>query len=238
MAKLGINIDHVATLREVRKTVEPDPIKAAFECVDAGCDSIVCHLRKDRRHIQDEDLFMLKGQVTVPLNMEMSIDDEIVDIACLVRPDQATIVPENRKEITTEGGLDVASNVQKVKEITKKLKDHGIGVSLFIDPEIRQLEAAVLSGAGMVEIHTGRYAEEFLTGTAAGDEIANIAEMVKKGIEMGLKVASGHGLTYENVVPVARIPGMYELNIGHSVISNSVFWGIKAAVTRMKRLVG
>lgn len=236
MIKLGINIDHVATLREARKTLEPDPLRAALESIEAGCDSIVCHLRKDRRHIQDEDLFRLKSQVTVPLNMEMSVDDEIVGIACLLRPDQATIVPENRKEITTEGGLDVVGNLEKVKEVAGRLKSSGTKVSLFIDPELRQLEASVAAGVEMVELHTGRYAEEFLTGTEAEDELEKIKEMVKAGLGMGLTVASGHGLTYDNVVPVARIEGMYELNIGHSVISNSVFMGIKEAVRRMKEI--
>ncbi len=237
MVKLGINIDHVATLREARKTLEPDPVKAALESIESGADSIVCHLRKDRRHIQDEDLFRLKRQVTVPLNMEMSVDPEIVEIACLVKPDQVTIVPENRQEITTEGGLDVLCHLKKVKDASKKLKDSGIKVSLFIDPEIRQLEAAVSAGAGIVELHTGRYAEEFLTGTAAEEELEKIKEMVTAGMEMGLMVASGHGLTYENVAPVARVNGMCELNIGHSVISNSVFMGIREAVRRMKELI-
>lgn len=237
MVKLGINIDHVATLRQARKTVEPDPVRAALECIEAGCDSIVCHLRKDRRHIQDEDLFKLKRKVKVPLNMEMSVDPEIVDIACLLRPDQATIVPENRQEVTTEGGLDVVCNLKKVKEVSEKLKDSGIKVSLFIDPTISQLEASVSAGVKIVEFHTGRYAERFLTGMAAEEELDEIRKAVEAGLKMGLTVASGHGLTYDNVVPVARIPGMHELNIGHSVISNSVFWGIKEAVRRMKELI-
>lgn len=237
MIKLGINIDHVATIREARKTIEPDPVKAALISIEAGCDSIVCHLRKDRRHIQDDDLFRLKKQITVPLNMEMSVNDEIVDIACLVKPDQATIVPENRMEITTEGGLDVLCNLKKVKEVAEKLKSRGIKVSLFIDPEIEQIRASVSAGVKIVEFHTGRYAERFLTGTGAEEELEKLKEMVKIGTQMGLTVASGHGLTFENVVPVARIPGMYELNIGHSVISNSVFMGIKEAVIRMKELI-
>lgn len=237
MVKLGVNIDHVATLREARKTIEPDPVKAAQESIEAGCDSIVSHLRKDRRHIQDDDLFRLKGLITVPLNMEMSIDPEIVDIACLVRPNMATIVPENRRELTTEGGLDVFGNLKKIKEVTQRLKDSGIEVSLFVDPEIHQLEASVSVGAGIVELHTGCYAEKFLRLGSADDELEKINKMVIAGMGMGLKVSSGHGLTYDNVVPVARIPGMFELNIGHSIISNSVFWGIKDAVRRMKELI-
>jgi pyridoxine 5-phosphate synthase len=237
MVKLGINIDHVATLREARKTVEPDPVKAALESIEAGCDSIVCHLRKDRRHIQDEDLFKLKRQVTVPLNMEMSVASEIVDIACLLKPQQATIVPENRQELTTEGGLDVLGNMNKVKEVAGRLKDSGIKVSLFVDPQLRQLEASAACGVEIVELHTGRYAEAFLTGMDTENELAEISEMVKAGTGMGLIVASGHGLTYDNVVSVARIPGMHELNIGHSIISNSVFIGIGAAVRRMKELI-
>lgn len=238
MVKLGVNIDHVATLREARKTIEPDPVKASREAIEAGCDSIVCHLRKDRRHIQDEDLFRLKREVSVPLNMEMSVDPEIVDIVCLLKPEQATIVPENRLEVTTEGGLDVSGKLKKIKEVSEKLKDSGIKVSLFIDPEIRQLKAALDAGVAMVELHTGRYAEEFLTGTSAREELKKINEMVEAGMKMGLTVASGHGLTYENVKPISRIPGMYELNIGHSIISNSVFMGIREAVRRMKEIVG
>lgn len=237
MVKLGVNIDHVATLREARQTLEPDPVRAAIESIEAGADSIVCHLRKDRRHIQDEDLFRLKREVKVPLNMEMSLDPEIVDIACIVRPDQATIVPENRREVTTEGGLDVLCGLKKVKEASDRLKDLGIKVSLFIDPQISQLEAALKAGVGMVEFHTGRYAEEFLTGTAAAEEIEKLREVVEAGVKMGLTVAAGHGLTYENVSPIARIKGMYELNIGHSIISNSVFMGVKEAVRLMKELM-
>ncbi|HPN72909.1 MAG TPA: pyridoxine 5'-phosphate synthase [Candidatus Omnitrophota bacterium] len=237
MIKLGVNIDHVATLREARKTVEPDPVRAAIECVEAGCDSIVCHLRKDRRHIQDEDLFMIKRAINAPLNMEMSVDSEIVDIACLLRPQQATIVPENRREITTEGGLDVACNLKKIREVAGRLKDSGIRASLFIDPELKQLEASVSAGVKMVEFHTGRYAEGFLTGMAAEKELEEIKNMTARALEMGLIVAAGHGLTYGNVAAVAHISGIYELNIGHSIISNSVFWGIKEAVRRMKELI-
>ncbi len=237
MPKLGVNIDHVATLREARKTIEPDPVKAALECEQAGCDSIVCHLRKDRRHVQDEDLFRLKKEVRLPINMEMSVDPEIVDIICLLRPFQATIVPENRQEITTEGGLDVRGNLDEVMFVSKKLKDSGILVSLFIDPDIIQLESAVSAGVDMVEFHTGLYAENFISGGGYEAELQNLAIMVKKGVDMGIRVAAGHGLTYDNVAPVAAIENLYELNIGHSIISKSVFTGIGRAVRQMKELM-
>jgi pyridoxine 5-phosphate synthase len=238
MVKLGVNIDHVATVREARKTFEPDPVDAVSECEKAGCDGIVCHLRKDRRHINDTDLDKIKKAVKTRLNMEMSVDDEIVDIACRVRPDQATLVPENRQEITTEGGLDVEGNLEKIRTVVDKLQKEGIEVSLFIDPEPAQVEASVRAGVKMIEFHTGRYAEEFNRGGDHEEELRNLGKMTGLALGKGLTVCAGHGLTYHNVTPIARIKGMYELNIGHSIISRSIFAGIGNAVREMKELIG
>ncbi len=238
MVKLGVNIDHVATVREARKTVEPDPVDAVSECEKAGCDGIVCHLRKDRRHINDSDLDRIKKAVKTRLNMEMSVDAGIVDIACRVRPDQATLVPENRQEITTEGGLDVEGNLEKVKAVVDRLQKEGIAVSLFIDPEPAQVEASARAGVKIIEFHTGRYAEEFNRGGDHGTELGNLGKMTELALGKGLTVCAGHGLTYHNVAPIARINGMYELNIGHSIISRSIFIGIGEAVRKMKELIG
>jgi pyridoxine 5-phosphate synthase len=237
MPKLGVNIDHVATVREARKTFEPDPVAAAFECEKAGCDGIVCHLRKDRRHINDKDLDLLKEKVATHLNMEMSVDPEIVDIACRVKPDQATLVPEKRQEITTEGGLDVVSNFDIVKSVVERLSKAGIKVSLFIDPEASQIEASKQAGVDMIELHTGRYAEEFAAGGGHEKELADLKEMSALAVDKGLVLCAGHGLTYENVTPVARIDGMHELNIGHSIISKALFTGIGKAVSEMRELI-
>jgi len=237
MVKLGVNIDHVATVREARKTFEPDPVEAAVLAEKAGCDGIVCHLRKDRRHIQDTDLRELKKSIKTRLNLEMSVDPEIVDIACGVRPDQATLVPENRQEITTEGGLDVIAKFDIVKSVVERLLSSGIEVSLFIDPVTEQVEASKKSGVKIIEFHTGRYAEAYNAGGDHLKELENLKEMAAAAINAGLTVCAGHGLNYNNVVPVARIKGMYELNIGHSIISRSVFVGIKDAVKEMKGLM-
>ncbi|MFH1797929.1 MAG: pyridoxine 5'-phosphate synthase [Candidatus Omnitrophota bacterium] len=237
MVKLGVNIDHVATVREARKTFEPDPIKAALECQSAGCDAIVCHLRKDRRHINDRDLDLLKKSVIVKLNMEMSIDPEIVEIACRVKPNQATLVPENRQEVTTEGGLDAVGNLEKVKSVVKRLSARGIEVSLFIDPETEQVDAAGECGVKTIEFHTGRYAEKFNSNGDYEKELRVLRDMTKYASIAGLTVCAGHGLTYGNVAHVARISKMYELNIGHSIISKAVFAGISLAVNEMKGLI-
>ncbi|MFH1877955.1 MAG: pyridoxine 5'-phosphate synthase [Candidatus Omnitrophota bacterium] len=237
MVKLGVNIDHVATLREARKTFEPSPVEALFECEKAGCDAIVCHLRKDRRHINDRDLDLIKNAVTTKLNMEMSVDPEIVDIACAVAPDQATLVPENRREITTEGGLDVAGNLDIVKSVVRRLTSAGIEVSLFIDPVADQIKASKDAGVNIIELHTGRYAEEFNSDGEYEKELAALRKMAEFAVGEGFTVCAGHGLTYANVVPVARIEGMYELNIGHSIIAKSVFTGIFEAVCLMKDLI-
>lgn len=237
MAKLGVNIDHVATVREARKTFEPDPVQAALESENAGCDSIVCHLRKDRRHIQDKDLDMLSKSVRTRFNQEMSVDHEIVDIALRIKPDQATIVPENRQEITTEGGLDVVSNLKRVSQVVGLMAREGIEVSLFIDPEDAQVDASLDSGVKIVEFHTGRYAEVFHAGGDHARELGVLTRASERAARKGLIVCAGHGLTYQNVRPVARIAGMHELNIGHSIISRAVFVGIAQAVREMKALI-
>ncbi|NQT33120.1 MAG: pyridoxine 5'-phosphate synthase [Candidatus Omnitrophica bacterium] len=237
MPKLGVNIDHVATVREARKTFEPDPVEAALQAEKAGCDGIVCHLRKDRRHINDDDLGSIKEAVTTRLNLEMSVDPQIVDIACGTKPDQATIVPENRREVTTEGGLDVAGNFDRVKEVISSLAACGIEVSLFIDPEEEQVKATSEAGAKVLEFHTGRFCEAFNRGEDYSKELEDIVRMTKFAIQEGLTACAGHGLNYQNAGPIARIEGMHELNIGHSIISRAVFVGLYEAVREMKDLI-
>ena len=250
MPKLGVNIDHVATLRQARYKVamrgvipEPDPVKAAVMCENAGCHSIVCHLREDRRHINDRDLEILKRIVKTKLNLEMSIAMAIVKIAKKIKPDQATLVPEKRQEVTTEGGLNVAKSVVKIKKVVKELQSCGIVVSLFIDPDKKQINAAKKTGAQFVEFHTGRYANACLTGRQVKDEKAVKNELdvlkdaAKAALKLKLKVNMGHGLNYTNVKEVAGIPGVEELNIGHSIISRAVFHGLDEAVREMLDLV-
>ncbi|MFA5143853.1 MAG: pyridoxine 5'-phosphate synthase [Candidatus Omnitrophota bacterium] len=236
MPKLGVNIDHVATLREARKTCIPDPVEAALVCEKAGCDSIVCHLREDRRHIKDDDVMRLRKVVTTRLNLEMSISPEIVKIACRIKPDQATLVPERRQEVTTEGGLDVKANLKRISSVTAKLKAAGIAASFFINPSIAQIDASHRCGAGIIELHTGEYAN---AGTAAARrrELAVLERAVEHALSLGLEVNAGHGLNYENVYDIARISGMNELNIGHAIISSAVFVGLSAAVDEMLELV-
>ncbi|MBU0605255.1 MAG: pyridoxine 5'-phosphate synthase [Candidatus Omnitrophica bacterium] len=235
MVKLGVNIDHVATVREARKSYEPDPIQAAKECVRAGCDSIVCHLREDRRHIKDADVKRLR-KVIGNLNLEMSIAKEIVDIACRIKPDQATLVPEKRQEITTEGGLDVRRNEACIKRAVARLHKNGIAVSLFINPSKEQIDATVRVGAGIIEFHTGEYANA--SGAAAVRRQLNILKRAAGYASgKGLIVNAGHGLNYKNVKAVAGIKDMNELNIGHSIISRAVFTGIARAVKEMAGLI-
>jgi pyridoxine 5-phosphate synthase len=237
MARLGVNIDHVATVRQARRTYEPDPVWAAALAELGGADGITIHLREDRRHIQDRDLRLLRETVTVKLNLELGASDEIVAIACQTRPDQATLVPESRQEITTEGGLDVAGQQRHIADVVAKLKDAGITVSLFLDPDQRQIDAAAAVGAEAVELHAGCYA------LARGEQAAT-AELVKLTnagrmvIERGLVLHAGHGLTYRNVLPVAAIAGMNELNIGHSIVARAVMVGFQQAVREMKDLIG
>jgi len=236
MAKLGVNIDHVATLREARKTYEPSPLDAAQECVAGGCDSIVCHLREDRRHIKDTDVVLLRELVKTRLNLEMSVASEIVDFACKIGPDQATLVPERRKEITTEGGLDVRKNEAKVRKVVSRLRVRGIDVSLFINPSKEQIDASVRTGAEIIELHTGEYANA--SGPRARRKQLKILERAARyALKKGLEVNAGHGLNYDNVKAVAGIRGMNELNIGHSIVSRAVFTGMRKAVAEMVRLI-
>ena len=232
MVKLGVNIDHVATVREARKTYEPSPVEAARLCEAAGCDSIVCHLREDRRHIKDADVRALGRAVRTRLNLEMSVASEIVGIACRIKPDQATLVPEKRKEVTTEGGLDVAGQEARIRAVVKKLSAAGIDVSLFINPSRKQIDASARTGAGIIELHTGEYANA-KGAKAVKRELARLEDAARYAISRGLEVNAGHGLNYDNVKPVTRIKGMNELNIGHSIISCAVFCGIGKATRQM-----
>ena len=236
MSKLGVNIDHIATLRQARRGKEPDPILAAMLCELSGVDSIVVHLRKDRRHINDRDLEILRQIVKTRLNLEMSINKEIVGIACSVGPDQSTLVPEKREELTTEGGLDIVSNKNKIKEVIKRLKAKGITVSLFIDPEKKQIDSAKEVEADFIELHTGRYAES-KNEQDASRELNAIIDSTNYAINLELRVNAGHGLNYQNVKPVAGISGIEELNIGHSIISRAAFVGLQQAVREMLDLI-
>lgn len=236
MPKLGVNIDHVATIREARKTVEPDPVWAACICELAGCHSVVVHLRQDRRHISDRDLSILRKTVRTRLNLEMSTIKEIVDIACKIKPDQSTLVPERRAELTTEGGLNAAAAGLKLERVMTRLRKNGIKTSLFIDPDKKQINASKDSGVDFIEIHTGRYANA-RNERQRGYEIERIYETVQYAISIGLKVNAGHGLTYQNVKDIANIPGIEELNIGHSIISRAVLVGLDRAVREMLALI-
>ena len=233
-AKLNVNIDHVATVREARKTDEPDPVEAARRCEEAGAQGITAHLREDRRHIQDRDVESLARSVTTVFNFELAASRKIVDIACRLQPFQATLVPERREEITTEGGLNLEADTPRLREAIQRLTDAGCRVSLFIDPDPVTIARARDLGVPAVELHTGHYAHTWRTDQRALDELAAAA---RRGRESGLAVHAGHGLTYQNVQPVARIEEIEELNIGHSVISRSVFDGIRSAVKEMLRLV-
>lgn len=236
MAKLGVNIDHVATLRQARGGDEPDPIDAAIICEKAGCDSIVAHLREDRRHISDEDVIKLKDTVKTRFNLEMSVSKDIVKAAMDAKPHQATLVPEKREELTTEGGLDVLSNMQRVSEVIGRLQSGGIEVSLFIDPEQTQIEASKKAGARIIEIHTGRYANA-KNSKEVEREFSAISNAVKIARGLGMAVNAGHGLNYRNVKRIAGIKEIEELNIGHSIIAHSVFVGLGNAVKEILALV-
>jgi pyridoxine 5-phosphate synthase len=240
-AKLNVNIDHVATIREARKTIEPSIITAAVMCEQAGANGITVHLRQDRRHIQDKDIELLRGVVTTYLNVEMAATDEMVEIALRTGPDAVSLVPENPSEITTEGGLNVIDNFDQVKNAVEKLKQSDIFVSIFIDPDEKQIEAAKNAGAQQIELCTAEYAELTLSSRAAHGEGAERAaaevERIKKTAafakNLGLMVAAGHGLTYRNVGSLAAIPEITEFNIGHNIISRSVFVGLDQAVKEM-----
>ena len=236
MPHLGVNIDHVATLRQARRGAEPDPVWAAAEAELAGARCITLHLREDRRHIQDRDLRLLRETVQVKLNLEMAVTDEMIRIACDVRPDQATLVPEGREEITTEGGLAVAGAEARIADAVRRLQETGIIVSLFVGPEPAHVEAYAATGAEAVEFHTGDYANA-AEGPERDGRLARLIESARLAREAGLVVHAGHGLNYVNVRPIAQIPGMTELNIGHSIVSRAVFVGLRRAVSEMVRLV-
>jgi pyridoxine 5-phosphate synthase len=232
--RLYINIDHVATLREARKTDEPDPVEAARLCQEAGADGITAHLREDRRHIQDHDVERLATAVEV-LNLELATSADVLAIACRVRPYQATLVPERREEITTEGGLDLGRPNPRLRETIRRLEEAGARVSLFIDPDLRTLDAAKDLGVPAVELHTGRYAHSWRQNDNALEELGRAA---RHAADMGLFVHAGHGLTYANVRPVAAIPEIEELNIGHSVMSRAIMVGMREAVHGMREAMG
>ena len=235
MVLLGVNIDHVATLRQARGGLEPDTVRAAIIAQSSGADGITVHLREDRRHIQDKDIYSIKSAISIPLNLEMACKDEIVRIALDLKPRMCTLVPEKRQELTTEGGLDAGALHEVLSPTVKALSGSGIEVSLFIEPEKSQIDAAVAIGAGFIEIHTGRYANE--TGERLCAELERIKEAVSYAQGLGLKVNAGHGLNYENTSSISAIKGINELNIGHSIISRAVFSGLAAAVADMKKIV-
>ena len=236
MPSLGVNIDHVATVRQARMTNEPDPVWAATLAELGGADGITLHLREDRRHIQERDLHLLGQTVAVKLNLELACNKEVLDIACGAQPYQATLVPERREEVTTEGGLDVAGNLEHISSAVKRLQDAGVVVSLFIDPDVKQIEASVASGATAVELHTGAYANA--TAKFSGEtELEALQAAAEKVHSAGLTLPAGHGLTYRNVTPIAQIPNMCELNIGHSIISRAIMVGLEQAVRDMKKLI-
>jgi pyridoxine 5-phosphate synthase len=235
--RLYINVDHVATVRQARRADEPDPLEAALLCEAAGADGITAHLREDRRHIQDHDLERMRPAVRV-LNVELATSSEIVGITCRLRPYQATLVPERREEITTEGGLDLRRHVTRLRDAIRRLDEAGIRVSLFVDPDPATLDAAKDLGVPAVELHTGRYANTWREGGAPrGEEMDEPPRRARHAADMGLFVHAGHGLTYKNVMPVASIPEIEELNIGHSVVSRAVMVGMPGAVAEMLRLV-
>lgn len=236
MATLGVNIDHVATIRQARRTDEPDPVWAAVQAELGGADQITVHLREDRRHIQDRDVRLLKETVRVRLNLECALSDAMLELAAQWCPDQVCLVPERREEVTTEGGLDVSMQAARVRRAVSKLNDAGVSVSLFIDPELRQVDAAQHSGAQAVELHTGCYANAWRTA-AVEERLEGIKKAGAAALAAGLHLDAGHGLTYRNVAPIAAIPGLRELNIGHSIVSRAVLVGMTQAVREMKGLL-
>jgi len=232
---LGVNIDHVATLRQARRGRYPDPVHAALAAETAGADSITLHLREDRRHIQDHDVRTLRGLLQTRMNLELAVTDEMLAIAAEVRPADGCFVPERRQEITTEGGLDVAAQVARVRDATTHLRQAGVRVALFIDPDPRQVEAAAHAGAPVIELHTGAYAQA--AGAQAATELERLRAAARLGAGLGLEVHAGHGLNYHNVRPVAALREIVELNIGHALIAHALFVGLSAAVREMKALM-
>lgn len=243
MIELGVNIDHVATLRQARRTWEPDPVWAAVEAHLGGADGITVHLREDRRHINDEDVRKLRDLTQIKLNLEMAATDEMVGIACGLRPEMAMLVPEGRHEVTTEGGLDVVAQEARLKDVVGRLADAGIVTSVFIDAEPAQVEASARIGARVCELHTGPYAHAFHAAGRDAEGAAVVAELDKLRVageavrRLGMRFNAGHALNYYNVQPVACLPGVRELHIGHSIVSRAVFSGLRDAVREMKRLM-
>jgi pyridoxine 5-phosphate synthase len=232
---LGVNIDHVATLRQARRGRYPDPVHAALAAETAGADSITLHLREDRRHIQDHDVRALRGLLQTRMNLELAVTDEMLGIAAEVRPADCCFVPERRQEITTEGGLDVTAQAARVRDATTQLRQAGVRVALFIDPDPRQVEAAAHAGAPVIELHTGAYAAA--PGASAATELERLRAAARLGSSLGLEVHAGHGLNYRNVQPVAALREIVELNIGHALIAHALFVGLPAAVREMKALM-
>ena len=243
MIELGVNIDHVATIRQARRTYEPDPVWAAVEAHLGGADGITVHLREDRRHIQDDDVRRLREHTHIKLNLEMAATDEMVGIASALRPEMAMLVPEGRHEVTTEGGLDIVSQEARLREVIARLADAGIVTSVFIDAEQRQVEAAARIGARVCEIHTGPYAHAFhakgrdAEAPAVREELAKIRAAGEAIVSLGMRFNAGHALNYNNVQPIAAMPGIRELHIGHAIVSRAVFTGLREAVAEMKRLI-
>jgi pyridoxine 5-phosphate synthase len=233
--ELGINIDHVATLRNARGTIYPDPIKAVRLAEEAGADLITLHLREDRRHIKDADLIAIRPLIKTRMNLECAVTPEMINIACKVKPHDVCLVPEKREEVTTEGGLDVVGHFEAVKAATKQLQEAGIRVSLFIDPDRKQIQAAQDVGATVVELHTGRYAD--LSGPEQATELERIRVAAQFGVSIGLRVNAGHGLHEDNVMPIAAITELSELNIGHAIVAEAIFKGWQKAIIDMKSLM-
>ena len=232
---LGVNIDHIATLRQARGTLYPDPIQAAILAEEAGADGITLHLREDRRHIQERDVSLLKDILQTKMNLEMAVTEEMLTVAANIKPSDCCLVPEKREELTTEGGLDVASQPEKMKDACQRLADSGVIVSLFIDADIKQIDAAKEAGAPVIEIHTGHFADA--NGDEQQQELIKIINAVKYAHEIGLQVNAGHGLHYHNVEKIAAINDIVELNIGHAIIARALFTGLKEAVSEMKQLM-
>ncbi len=236
MVKLGVNIDHVATLRQARNTAYPDPVYAAVLAELGGADGITVHLREDRRHIQERDLYLLKEIVKTRLNLEMAATKEMVKIASKIKPEMVTLVPEKREELTTEGGLDVRRNSDKIKYVIEELSKNGIKVFVFIDADKNQIEAAQKTGVQGIEIHTGRYADAY-NESEQKNELLSIIDAARFSVDAGLVTSAGHGLHYRNVAAIAAIPSLYELNIGHSIIAHAIYVGLETAVKQMKEII-
>jgi len=234
--ELGVNIDHVATLRNARGTPYPDPVEAALLAEDAGADAITLHLREDRRHIRDADVEAIRPQLRTRMNLESAVTPEMIDFACRIRPQDVCLVPERREELTTEGGLDVVRHFSQVQEAVRRLQAEGIRVSLFIDPDEAQIKAAAEAGAPVIEIHTGRYADA-VSDLQQQQELVRVQDAVLVGVANGLKVNAGHGLHYENVQAIAAIPEITELNIGHAIVAQSIFSGWQNAIKEMKAIM-